>query len=160
MTVQQTNNNVFSINLPVDFGLYVNSTTGVSRTYSMKNTNEQDGASGIVPNTLVSQSQAHALMQRPQDGMRIMRQPIAYLGPERTIDVMYDMYTTPTSFGLTYYKIPKYMDLMTSSPCELPMDAFEVLVSGAVDLYVQHAAGEEARKRQMDAQQKKQNDKD
>ena len=86
-----------------------------------------------------------------------MRQPIAYLSTERTIDVIYDKYTTPITFGLTYYKIPKYMDLMTSSPCELPMDAFEDLVSGAVDLYVQFAAGEEARKRQLDAQQQKQN---
>ena len=39
---------------------------------------------------------------------------------------------------------------MTSTPCELPMDSFEELVSGAVDLYVQYVAGAEARKRQLD----------
>jgi hypothetical protein len=43
--------------------------------------------------------------------------------------------------------MPKYMDLMTSTPCELSMEAFEDLVSGAVDLYVQYVAGAEARKR-------------
>jgi hypothetical protein len=36
---------------------------------------------------------------------------------------------------------------MTSTPCVLPMDAFDDLVTGAVDLYVQYAAGAEARKR-------------
>ena len=45
---------------------------------------------------------------------------------------------------------------MTSSPCELPMEMFEPLVSGAVDLYVQYVAGAEARKRQMAEQQKQQ----
>ena len=46
------------------------------------------------------------------------------------------------------------MNLMTSSACELPMEVFEDLVSGAVDLYVQYVAGAEARKRQMLEQQK------
>jgi hypothetical protein len=41
------------------------------------------------------------------------------------------------------------MDLMTSTPCELPMDCFEDVVSGAVDLYIQYAAGAEARNRQL-----------
>ena len=41
------------------------------------------------------------------------------------------------------------MDLMTSTACELPVEMFEQLVSGAVDLYVQYAAGAEARKKQM-----------
>lgn len=45
---------------------------------------------------------------------------------------------------------------MTSTECELPMDVFEDLVSGAVDLYVQYAAGAEARKRQLDEANKKQ----
>jgi hypothetical protein len=50
---------MFSISLPEDFGLYLNSTTRVSRSYSMKNTTEVEGASGIVPNTLVSQTDAN-----------------------------------------------------------------------------------------------------
>ena len=49
------------------------------------------------------------------------------------------------------------MDLMTSTPCELPMEMFEQLVSGAVDLYVQYVAGAEARKRQMNEQAQRQN---
>jgi hypothetical protein len=46
---------------------------------------------------------------------------------------------------------------MDSIPCELPMDAFDDLVSGAVDLYVQYAAGAEARKKQMQQAQQQQN---
>lgn len=149
--------NMFSVDLPEDFGLYLNSTTRVSRSYSMKNTTEQEGASGVVPNVLVSQTDANALVTRPQDNMRIMRQPIACLNCDRTIDVFCDGYTTPTTFGLTYYKVPKYMNLMTSTPCELPMDAFEDLVTGALDLYIQFAAGAEARKRQIEEQQKQMN---
>lgn len=52
---------------------------------------------------------------------------------------------------------------MTNTPCELPMDAFDDLVTGAVDLYVQYAAGAEANKRRQDEarrQQAKQNKKD
>ena len=39
---------------------------------------------------------------------------------------------------------------MTNTKCELPLDAFEELVSGAVDLYVQYVAGAEARKKQLE----------
>lgn len=67
-----------------------------------------------------------------------------------TITVIYDQYTDPRGIKVTYYKEPSHFSLMTSTPCELPMDSFEELVSGAVDLYVQYVAGAEARKRQLD----------
>ena len=153
VSVTPNSDNMVSVDLPADFGLYLSSTSRVSRTYSMKNTTEDGGASGIVPNVLVSQTDANALITRPQDSMRILRQPVACLSYDRTIEVFYDAYTTPTTFGLSYYRIPKYMDLMTSSPCELPMDAFEDLVSGAIDLYIQFAAGAEAKKNAAEKQQ-------
>ena len=52
---------------------------------------------------------------------------------------------------------------MTGQVCELPMDAFDDLVTGAVDLYVQYVAGAEANKRRIQEaqrQQAKQNKKD
>lgn len=67
-----------------------------------------------------------------------------------TITVIYDQYTDPKGIKVTYYKEPSHFSLMTNTPCELPMDSFEELVSGAVDLYVQYVAGAEARKRQME----------
>jgi hypothetical protein len=79
--------------------------------------------------------------------MRIMCQPIAYLNEDRQITVFYDKYTKPIKFSMSYYKVPDHMNLFLSKPCELPSDAFDDLVSGAVDLYVQYVAGAEARKR-------------
>lgn len=60
---------------------------------------------------------------------------------------MYDRYTDPVKIVLEYYRRPNYMNILTSTVCELPMEMFEQLVSGAVDLYVQYVAGAEARKR-------------
>ena len=142
--------------LPNDFGMYLNSTTSVDRTYSMKNVTQNEGPSGIVPNMFISQTTAYQFTQQPQDNMRIMRNPVVYLGTANQIHLICDAYTEPKILGLHYYRIPRYMDLMKSQPCELPMEAFEELVSGAVDLYVQYVAGAEVRKRQM-IEQAKQN---
>lgn len=147
----------YTIVLPDNFGLYSNSITLVNDTYSYKK--EDRNLSGAIPNTLISQSKAMELITRPQDNMRIMRQPIAYLSDKRTLEVLYDRYTTPTGCQLSYYKIPNYMDLFKEKPCELPMDVFDDLVTGAVDLYVQYVAGAEARKRQMNERQQKRNSK-
>lgn len=147
-------NGAYRVSLPTDFGLYLNSRTEVEHTYSYK---QDITATGSVPNTLISQSQMDELRTRPQDNMRIMRQPIACLSNNKTIEVIYDRYTTPKKFIMQYYRTPRYMDLMTSTPCELPMDCFEDIISGAVDLYVQYAAGAEARKRQLQEQQQKRN---
>ena len=46
---------------------------------------------------------------------------------------------------------------MDSIPCELPTDAFDDIVTGAVDLYVQYVAGAEARKKQLLKQQQENN---
>ena len=147
----------YSVVLPEDFGLYLNSTTTVANTYSFKQTDRE--VSGIVPNTLISKSKVDEFITRPQDNMRIMRQPIAYLDENRTITVFCDRYTEPIKFGLSYYKVPSHMNLFLSKPCELPFDAFDDLVTGAVDLYVQYVAGAEARKRQVAEQQWKQDKK-
>ena len=89
-----------------------------------------------------------------------MRQPIAYLDgndKNKCIKVYYDRYTDPKYFRLYYYKVPNYMNLFEEIPCELDMNVFDDLVTGAVDLYVQYVAGAEARKRQMQEQQKQNN---
>ena len=89
-----------------------------------------------------------------------MRQPIAYLDDNKKITVMCDRYTKPTSFTMSYYKIPGYMNLFENKPCELSMEVFDDLVTGAVDLYVQYVAGAEAKKRQIQEQQQRQNKKE
>ncbi len=144
-------------NLPVDFGLYIKSYSNVSNTYRYRQSGQNQG---ILPNKLISIKEVNEVLSRPQDSMRIIRSPFVWLADENGLGSLYDSYTTPTSIYLEYYRLPHYMDLMTSTACELPVEMFEQLVSGAVDLYVQYAAGAEARKRQLQQAQQQQNKND
>lgn len=141
--------------LPSDFGLYIKSYSSVTSTYRYKS-NQNTESNGIVPNELVSVKDVNKIISRPQDSMRIIRNPIAWLADNNGLGILYDRYTEPQSITLEYYKVPDYMNLMTSTPCELPMEMFDQLVTGAVDLYTDYVAGAEARKRQMLEQQRQQ----
>ena len=88
--------------------------------------------------------------------MRILRSPLVWLADKNGLGALYDRYTEPNEIYLEYYRVPNYMNPLTSTRCELPMEMFEQLVSGAVDLYVQYVAGAEARKRQLAEQQRQQ----
>ena len=154
--------------LPQTFYMYVRSVSNVSGTYSFKaSSNNNNEAIRILPNELVSQSDIWKLIETPHNTLRILRHPAAVLSQKQTFEeveyptltVVYDQYTTPLGIKVLYYAEPQHFDLMTSTPCELPMDVFEDLVSGAVDLYVQYVAGAEARKRQMDEARRKQEEK-
>lgn len=153
-----------SYKLPKDFYMYIRSVSQVSKTFAFRsnvNTGQEDIALPIrvIPNQLTSQSDVWKLIETPHDTLRILRYPAATLGnihnkltedDEKVLTVIYDQYTTPVGIKLSYYKQPSHFSLMTNTKCELPLDAFEELVSGAVDLYVQYVAGAEARKRQLD----------
>ena len=119
--------------LPADFGLYIKSYSNVSNTYRYRQSGQNQG---ILPNKLISIKEVNEVLSRPQDSMRIIRSPFVWLADENGLGSLYDSYTTPTSIYLEYYRLPHYMDLMTSTACELPVEMFEQLVSGAVDLYV------------------------
>ena len=142
--------------LPSDFYLYVRSVSRVNKTFSFKS-GEDDNATRIVPNRLTSQNDIWKVIETPHDSLRILRYPVAVLNKYEqydsekrpTLTVIYDQYTDPNGISITYYKQPNHFDLFTNTPCELPMDAFDDLVSGAVDLYVQYVAGAEARRRQQ-----------
>ena len=156
----QNSNTLYTVTIPptLQLGLYIESGTYVSDSYSYKNTNSRVG--GYIPNTLISISKFNEFINRPFDSMRIMRQPVACFTEDKEIQVVHDKYTIPTAFSMKYYKIPQYMDLFNNKACELPIEAFDDIVSGAVDLYVQYVAGAEIRKRQMQEQQQKQNKKE
>lgn len=142
--------------LPTNFYMYIRSVSQVSKTFSFK---AGTGATAQLPirvisNQLVSQTDVWKLIETPHDSLRILRHPAAVLniydGENPTITVIYDRYTTPTGIKIIYYKQPQQFSLMTSTPCELPMDAFDDIVSGAVDLYVQYVAGAVANKERQD----------
>lgn len=161
-----------SVVYPLDtkFYLYVRSVSKVSSTFSFKSAQDGNNTSiRILPNELVSQHDVWKLIETPHNSLRILRHPAAVLstyasdgnnGKQPTITVLYDQYTTPLGIKILYYAEPVYFDVMTSTACELPMDAFDDIVSGAVDLYVDYVAGAEAnkRKRQEMLRQQQQED--
>lgn len=154
--------------LPPDFDMYVRSTSIVSNTYNFKVSNNTNQGLKIIPNQFVSQNDAWKLFETPNNTLRILRQPAAILSKnnagECTLTVIHDRYTNIQKVGLTYYAKPTYFDIMTSTECELPIDVFDDIVSGAIDLYIQYVAGAEANKKkqqeQLRKQQNEQNKKD
>lgn len=152
--------------LPDDFYLYLRSVSKVGKTFSFRsNATDKQSPLRILPNELISQSDAWTLVETPHDTLRILRRPAAILSnvvagsseeegfsKANSITVIYDQYTEPLGIELLYYKEPRHFDLMTSTACELPMDAFDDLVTGALELYIQYVSGAEAnRRRQQEA---------
>lgn len=154
--------------LPTEFDMYVRSTSIVSNTYNFKASNNTNKGLKIIPNQFVSQNDAWKLFETPNNTLRILRQPAAILSKNKagecTLTVIHDRYTNIQKVGLTYYAKPAYFDIMTSTACELPIDVFDDIVSGAIDLYIQYVAGAEANKKkqqeQLRKQQNEQNKKD
>lgn len=173
-TIQDSNNVIIdtarshTFELPVQFYMYIRSVSNVTSTFSYKGNGAANQQIKVLPNKLVSQNDVWKLIETPHDSLRILRYPAVVLNQsvegKPTITVIYDRYTTVTGIRVLYYAQPAHFDLMTSTPCELPMDAFDDIVSGAVDLYVQYAAGAEANKRRQDeaarqqAKQRRKND--
>lgn len=154
--------------LPPEFDMYVRSTSIVSNTYNFKASNNTNKGLKIIPNQFVSQNDAWKLFETPNNTLRILRQPAAILSKNNvgkcTLTIIHDRYTNIQKVGLTYYAKPAYFDIMTSTACELPIDVFDDIVSGAIDLYIQYVAGAEANKKkqqeQLRKQQNEQNKKD
>lgn len=154
--------------LPSEFDMYVRSTSIVSDTYNFKAPNNTNQSLKIIPNQFVSQNDAQKLFETPNNTLRILRRPAAILSKNNvgkyTLTVIHDRYTNIQKVGLTYYAKPAYFDIMTSTACELPIDVFDDIVSGAIDLYIQYVAGAEANKKkqqeQLRKQQNEQNKKD
>lgn len=135
--------------------MYVRSVSKVKNTFSFRSNDKANNSSiRILPNELVAQSDVWKLVETPHNSLRILRHPAAVLSKYNgdsnpTLTVIYDQYTEPLGIKILYYKQPAHFDIMKSIACELPMDVFEDLVSGAVDLYVSYVAGAEAKKRQQ-----------
>lgn len=162
-----------SVIYPLDssFYMYVRSVSKVTKTFSFRSNKENNNSSiRVLPNELVSQSDVWTLIETPHDTLRILRRPAAVLSNSQgyedgqkeghSLTVIYDQYTYPLGVEILYYREPQHFDLMTSTACELPLDCFDDLVTGALELYIQYVAGAEAnRRRQQEAmrQQAKQN---
>lgn len=140
--------------LPNDFGMYINSLSETTSSFGFKQKFEYDRFKvGILANKLISQNDVDQFFGNKYDNLRILRTPVVTLnmfdGDTPTIKVIHDRYTTVVGLILQYYKKPAYFDIMNSTPCELPIEAFDDIVTGAVELYVQYVAGAEAKRRQQ-----------
>lgn len=168
-TNTQNNNNIsivdtarsYTFVLPSNFYMYLRSVSDVSSTFTfVNNSNENNQSTKILPNQLVSQSDIQKLIETPHNSLRILKYPVValnqYKNRQPTITLVYDRYTTINGIRVIYYRKPANFNLITSTPCELPMDVFDDLVTGAVNLYVDYVAGAEAKKRQQQEEAKRQ----
>lgn len=148
--------------LPPEFYMYIRSVSNVSKTYGFRSNSTNGTASSdaqqnlpirVIPNELVSQSDVWRLIETPHNSLRILRYPAAVLSePYRekddqnhdvvypTLTCIYDQYTQVEGVKVLYYKQPAYFSILEGIACELPADAFDDLVTGAVDLYIQYVS--------------------
>lgn len=153
-TEDEDSNTLLIANLPTNFGLYLRSFSNVSSVYQYKVTDPQPITTNTaLPNKLVSQTELDKVIENPHNRFRILKYPVVALSEKVegnfTISLVHDQYTTIDSLTILYYKVPEEFSTLTNTPCELSMDVFDDLVTGAVDLYVQYVAGAEARRRQQ-----------
>lgn len=129
-------------NLENDFSMYVRSVSKVNSFYRYKYRGVDSLDSKTVSNQYISNIDLKNYIEGPNDTLRILRVPIVSIDNGKLV-VIHDRYTNITGESLTYYRTPKYFTpLETNADCELPIDAFEDLVSGAIQLYVQYVAGQ------------------
>ena len=154
--------------VPDDYQMYVRSVSNVTKTFSWIG---NETSTDVLPNVFTSQTDVWKLMETPHNKLRILRYPAAVLSPytiadapnradystdeeyneameeynrlnnKPTLTIIHDRYTTIKNVKLLYYKEPLYFDIMTSTACELPMDCFDDLVTGAVELYISYVRG-------------------
>lgn len=134
---------------------YIRSVSRVLTTskYDSSSDNQTDATNyTVVPNIYATQKDVQKILTgNPFDSLRVMRKPVVTLSEyykdetpdsstsNSTLTVLYDRYTDIESINIVYYKKPAYFSLMTSTPCELPMEVFEDLVNGAVKQYISYA---------------------
>lgn len=148
--------------LPPEFYMYIRSVSNVSKTYGFRSNSTNGTASSdaqqnlpirVIPNELVSQSDVWRLIETPHNSLRILRYPAAVLSEPYhgkddqdrdvvypTLTCIYDQYTKVEGVKVLYYKQPAYFSILEGIACELPADAFDDLVTGAVDLYIQYVS--------------------
>lgn len=129
---QLQNSIINKFNLPNDFLYYVDSSTEFGTVFRQ--------------NQLIDVQTFHKLIDHVNNDGHILRHPAVFIDEavngNSKMTLVIDMHSgAPSSISVYYYRKPKYMSLMTSTPCELPMQAFEDLVAGAVQMYITYVKG-------------------
>lgn len=131
--------------LAEDFNLYIDSTSTVQVSYS-----DSDPVEGVVSNDYVNTNQLKQIQRGVYDQHRILRRPIIYMIQEVQLPqlttcfgIITDDYTKVTNVTMRYLKKLPYFTILgeNPTPCELPYECFNELVSGAVQLYINYKRG-------------------
>ena len=88
----------------------------------------------LLSNELIEDKDVNSVINKYHNYAGIIRNPLIVVqGGDAKI--IHDLYTTINKVDFVYYKMPDKFDISTT-PCELPVSAFDDLVSGAIKLYV------------------------
>lgn len=130
---QENDQFVSFIDLPEDYYSYIRSVSHIRGGY-----NDPQKKEHKVPNIILKQDDFHKVLDSFYDEGRILRNPVCTLYDQDHLEVLHDMYTDIVNVDIVYIKRPNQFGVYgpdNVTPCELPYDCFEDLVSGAVELY-------------------------
>lgn len=139
------NTNIFYTEVPEDYCGYIRSYSIVSSTYK----GECEPTS--IENILIGHQQANNILESPYDKNRVMRKIYAVFNLEKVsenkenpvLHILSDSFTNVNKVTIYYYKIPNEFNILTNTPCELPVECFEDLVEGAYNLYIAKRTGKQ-----------------
>lgn len=151
--------NTVQCELPSDYFGYIRSDSIISTSYKGSHIPDAN-----VPNILCKQTDVQQILDTYYDSKSIMRRPYAFLGSEildseksnssdpksyqEYLNIIHDCYTKIQNVNLVYYRYPKYFDISTKTPCELPDECSDDLVTGAVQLYLTYVTSAKQPKQQ------------
>lgn len=139
------NETIFDLNQNIS--LYIGSISEVSSSYNFKGQFDAQHPVKIVTNTLVSNKDYMKMYNTVYDSFRILRSPIITID-KNTVRMMHDMFTNVDKIKISYYKYPATFSILNSTACELPIESFDDIVTGAVQLYVTYLSGINNRKQE------------
>lgn len=118
------------IDIPEDYWMYLRSKSD-ALTWKRDGDNYE---SVILSNELIEDKDVNSVISKYDNYAGILRHPLIIMQGGK-IKVLHDLYTTIEDIQLVYYRMPDKFDV-SNTPCELPVSAFDDLVSGAIKLYV------------------------
>lgn len=148
--------NTVQCKLPSDYFGYIRSNSIIRTSYKGSHI---PGA--IVPNVLCKQTDVQQILDAHYDSKSVMRRPYVFLGSKKGnssdpesyqeyLNIIHDCYTQIQNVNLVYYRYPKYFDISANTPCELPDECSDDLVTGAVQLYLTYATSAKQPKQQKE----------
>lgn len=118
-----------TFDLPENYWLYLSSTSNADVRYNV----DAADTGVILSNQLIENKDVNDVIPKYTNYAGIIRNPLVLIQDDKC-RVIHDVYTTINSVDLAYYRMPNKFDVTTN--CELPLSAFDDIVSGAIKLYV------------------------